>query len=214
MVPPVHRHRRSLVPALSALLVFLLLGLTSCALFNPGKGLKSCRYTYRSLAFASVDKERTYWVVDVGVVNPNVHPVTLEKMRFSLVHGKDTLLTGWNPAKKAVAAGDSTILQSTLELPHAALQRLPPSLLANTNAEFTLIGDAFLQTWVGEVHVQDALKKTIHVNMPEQVAKVRNLFMKHLFPGFGFPAPRPSDPRQPLQPPSPLSPGANPDEPL
>ena len=191
-----------------------LVGLSSCSFFRPAKGLRSCRYTFQTFTFASIDKDKTYWVVDMGVVNPNDRPVTLEKMRFALLHEMDTLVTAWNPAKRELAAGDSSILQTTLELPLSVLQRLPPSLLANTNAEFTLVGDAFLQTWLGEIHVPGAMKKTIHVNMPEQVAKVRNMFLQRFFPWSGSPAPKPANP-QPPPPPKPQGPQGNGvDEPL
>lgn len=160
-----------------------------------------------------MDQNKTYWVVDMGVVNPNDRPVTLEKMRFVLLHGQDTLVTAWNPAKRELAAAESTVLQSTLELPLAIIQRLPPSLLADTRAEFTLAGDAYLQTWIGEVHIPDALKQKIHVNMPEQVAKVRNLFLQKLFPRSGGRPPKPAMPQSSPTPPVDPS-GSMADEPL
>lgn len=180
------------VPAI--LLACLALGIASCALFKAGKGLKACRYTFQNMAFSSLDKDRSYWTVDVGVVNPNPHPVTLEKMRFAFLRLDDTLVTGWNPSRRELAPAESVSLRTSLEIPHAVIQRLPPGLLADPAAEFTLTGDAYLKTWVGEVHVRDAVRRTIKVNMPEQVAKVRNLFLQRLFPGFLRPAPGQAQP--------------------
>jgi hypothetical protein len=191
-----------------------LLGLSSCAWLRPAKGLKACRYTFHTLTFASMDQNKTYWVVDMGVVNPNDRPVTLEKMSFALLHGLDTLVTGWNPAKRELAAAESTVLQTSLELPLTIIQRLPPSLLANTRAEFTLVGDAYLQTWIGEVHIPDALKKKIYVNMPEQVAKVRNMFLQKFFPWSGGAAPKQAVPQAPSTPPGQGPAGPMADEPL
>lgn len=189
----------------------LALGIAACSLFNPSRGLKACRYDYRDFAFASVDGSSTYWTVDMGVKNPNSRPVTLEKMRFVLLRERDTLVSAWNPERRELMPGDSAVLQTTLQLPHAILQRLPPSVLAETRAEFTLIGDAFLQTWVGEVRVPGALRQTLHVNMPEQVAKVRNIFMRNLFKGFGRPRPdAPAHPAVPGSPGHPASPSAPP----
>lgn len=194
--------------ALAALV--LSLALAACSLFDPSRGLKACRYDYRSFAFASVDGSSTYWVIDMGVKNPNTRPVALEKMRFSLLRGRDTLVSAWNPERRELPAGDSAVVQTTLQLPHAILQRLPPSLLAESRAEFTLIGDAYLQTWVGEVRVPGALKQTLHVNMPEQVAKVRNILMRSLFKGFGMPPSgtqgAPANPAAPRPPPVPAVP--------
>jgi hypothetical protein len=177
------RFARLLGAALPALL------LASCALFNPARGLKSCRYEYRSFAFSAVDNEKTSWTVDIAVVNPNAKPVTLEKMRFAFLHSGDTLVTAWNPARRELPAGDSAVLSTSLDIPHALLQRLPPGILSDTKAEFTLVGDAYLQTWVGEVVVPGALKQNLHVDMPAQMAKVRTIFMQKLFRGFGRPAP-------------------------
>lgn len=212
--PP--RNRLLLAAVLAAALA---LGLAACSLFNPSRGLKACRYDFLAFAFASVDGSSTYWTVDMGVKNPNSRPVTLQKMRFALLRGRDTLVSAWNPERRELAAGDSAILQTTLQLPHAILQRLPPSLLAETRAEFTLIGEAYLQTWVGEVRVPGALNQTLHVNMPEQVAKVRNIFMRNLFKGFGRPRSEspaaPTDPAVPDGPPRPAGPAVSPkDEPL
>lgn len=163
--------------------------LTSCALFSPARGFKSCRYEYRSFAFAAVDNLKTSWTVDIVVVNPNRKPITLEKLRFAFLHAGDTLVSAWNPARREMPAGDSALITTTLDIPHALLQKLPPEILSDTQAKFTLVGDAYLQTWVGEVAVPGALKQSLHVNMPEQMAKVRNIFMQKLFRGFGKPAP-------------------------
>lgn len=184
------RHGRllPLLPILAAA------ALGACSLFQAGKGLKACTYSYKGFGFAKVDGERSYWSVDLGVANPNARPVTLEKMRFALMHGKDTLVSGWNPAKLELPAGDSAVLHSTLEIPHAFMQRLPPGLLRNTRAEFTLSGDAYLQTWLGEIKVPNAFRKTIHVDMPRQIARVRDHFMQRIFksPGMFRSAPEPS----------------------
>jgi hypothetical protein len=163
------------------------LGLSACALFQAGRSVKSLRYHYRTFHFASVDQAKTYWLIDVDVVNPNPKPVAVDKMRFSLLHARDTLVTAWNPERKELAPADSLPFRTTLEIPHALLQRLPPSLLADPKAEFTLVGDAYLRTWLGEVTIPGALTQTIYVNMPEQVNKVRNLFLQKMFPGFGKP---------------------------
>lgn len=163
------------------------MGISACALFRAGQGVKSCRYHYRTFHFASVDQAKTYWLIDIDVVNPNKKPVTLDKMRFSLLHAEDTLVAAWNPERKELAPGDSLSIRSNLEIPHALLQRLPPSLLADPKAEFTLVGDAYLNTWLGEMTIPGAMSQTIQVNMPEQVAKVRALFLQKMFPGFGKP---------------------------
>jgi hypothetical protein len=197
---------------LPLLLLLSVAGLGACSLFQAGKGLKSCRYSYKGFGFSKVDGERSYWSVDVGVANPNARPVTLEKMRFALLHGKDTLVSGWNPGKLELAAGDSAVLHSTLEIPHTFMQRLPPGLLRNTAAEFTLSGDAYLQTWLGEVQVPNAFRKTIHVNMPQQIARVRDHFMKRLFLPPGRLSPSPNPPSAP--PPGGPSGPALADEPL
>jgi hypothetical protein len=175
---------RGLFPCLS---LALALGMSACALFRAGQGVKSCRYHYRDFHFASVDQAKTYWLIDVDVVNPNAKPVTLDRMRFSLLHADDTLVTAWNPKRKQLAPGDSLSFRSSLEIPHALLQRLPPGLLADPRAEFTLVGDAYLDTWLGEMTLPGALRQTLHVNMPEQVNKVRDLFLRRMFPGFGKP---------------------------
>lgn len=173
--------------AVRGLVLLLALGISACALFRAGKGVKSCRYHYRTFHFASLDQAKTYWLIDVDVVNPNPKPVILDKMRFSLLHEEDTLVTAWNPERKELAPGDSLPFRSNLEIPHALLQRLPPGLLANPRAEFTLVGDAYLDTWLGELTIPGAMRQTIYVDMPEQVNKVRNLFLQKLFPGFGKP---------------------------
>ncbi len=212
-MPDSSPRNRLLIGSALAISAALALGLAACSLFNPTRGLKDCRYDFLAFAFASVDGSSTYWTVDMGVKNPNTRPVTLQKMRFALLRGRDTLVSAWNPERRDLAPGDSTVLQTTLQLPHAILQRLPPSLLAETRAEFTLTGEAYLQTWVGEVRVPGALNRTLHVNMPEQVAKVRNIFMRNLFKGFG--RPKTESPAAPDAPPQPAGPAVSPkDEPL
>src|SRR6185436_10337876 len=108
-------------------------------------------------------------------VNPNPHEVTLQKIRFALVHEQDTLITGWNPEKRVLAPGDSQALRATLQLPHAAFKRLPNDIWTDPDARFELIGDAFLDTWVGEMRFPGAFHQVIHVNMPQQMARYRDL---------------------------------------
>lgn len=181
------RLRRPLI----ALIAFLAAG---CALFHAGRGVKSCRYTFHGVTLAGFDGAAADWRLDVGVANPNPHPVTLNRMRFTLLRGADTLLTGWNPEKRVLAPGDSQRLAATLTLPLAALGRLPPALLVDTAAEFTLVGDAYLDTWLGAMKFPGALHQTLHVNMPEQMARCNELFMRRLF---GAPAPAPVEPTRP-----------------
>jgi hypothetical protein len=169
-------------PAVNRSLALLLaLGLAGCAWMRAGKGVKSCRYRFHGLAFTGLSGAQTNWRVDLSVVNPNSHPVTLNRMRYALLHGADTLLAGWNPAARELAPGDSQPLEATLELPHAAWKRLPPGIFSDTAAKFTLIGDAYLDTWVGPLRFPGALRQEIKVNMPEQIVRYRDLMLQRFF---------------------------------
>lgn len=157
-----------------------LLFLSACSL-HPAKTLKSCRYSFLTLTFSGMDAGQTHWLLDVAVTNPNAKPVTLSRMRFALLHDADTLLTGWNPAQKEIAPLDSQVIQTTLDLPNALWKRLPGSIWSDTDAKFVVTADAFLDTWVGQIEVPGAVHQTIHVNMPAQMAKYRDLLMQKMF---------------------------------
>jgi hypothetical protein len=192
------------------LLATALLSLMGCSLLHPARGVKACRYGFRSIAFSGFDGAQTNWRLDMSVVNPNPHPVTLNRMHFALKHGEDTLLSGWNPQKQELAAGDSQVVHATLQLPNAALSRLPPEMLINPDAQFTLIGDAYLDTWLGAMRFPGAFHQTIHVNMPEQIARYRDMMMRQFFGGFTGPRDGPQDGApEPGQPPDRASPPAN-----
>ncbi|GEM_PF-3870014 len=160
-------------------LVFLLF-VTACTL-HPAKTLKSCRYHFLTLTFSGMDAGQTHWLLDVSVANPNAHPVNLSRMRFALLHDADTLLSGWNPAKKEIAPNDSQVVQTTLDLPNSLWKRLPGSIWSDTDAKFLITADAFLDTWVGQFEVPNAVHQTVHVNMPAQMAKYRDLLMQKMF---------------------------------
>jgi hypothetical protein len=162
-------------------LALALLTLGACSLLHPGRGVKSCRYGFRAITFSGFEGSQSDWKLDLSVVNPNSHPVTLNRMHFALMHDQDTLLSGWNPEKRVLAPGDSQTLETTLEFPIAALGRLPPALLADADAQFTLVGDAYLDTWVGAMRFPGALRQTIHVNMPKQLTHYRDLLMNRFF---------------------------------
>ncbi len=171
-------NRFSTAPFFSALVCVLLL--SACSL-RPAKTIKSCRYRFQTLTFSGMDAGQTHWLLDVAVANPNSKPVTLSRMRFALLHDADTLLTGWNPAKKEIAPLDSQVIQTTLDLPNALWKRLPGSIWSDTDAKFLVTADAFLNTWVGPIEVPDAVHQTIHVNMPAQMAKYRDMLMQRMF---------------------------------
>jgi hypothetical protein len=91
------------------------------------------------------------------------------------------LLSGWNPEKRVLAPGDSQSFQAPLELPHAAWKRLPADVLTNPDVRFEIIGDAYLDTWLGEMTFPGALHQTIHVNMPAVIEKFQNQMLRRFF---------------------------------
>jgi hypothetical protein len=160
----------------AVLAAFLLAG---C--FHISRGVKSCRYQFQSLNFAGMDTEATHWKLRLGVANPNSHEVTLTRMHFTLMHEADTLLTGWNPAPRVLAAGDSQSVETTLDLPNAVFQRLPAGIWAQSDARFQIIADAYVHTWMGDLMVAKAIDQTVHVDMTKQTARLRDLLMQKLF---------------------------------
>lgn len=163
------------VPWALAALAFL------AACTHPARGLKSCRYTFKELAFLGMDAGATHWKIKLAVANPNTHQVTLTRLKYSLLHGADTLLSGWNPAQRVVPAGDSITAEATLDVPNAVWQRLPPGIWSRKDAAFTIVADAYLNTWLGDLVVTDALRQTVHVDMTKQVERVRDMMMQKLF---------------------------------
>lgn len=161
-----------------AVLALLLLG--ACTL-HPGRGLKSCQYRFQTFTFLGMDAGQTHWQVDVAVSNPNDHDVTLTRMRYALLYNADTLLSGWNPEKQTVAAKDSMMLRTTLDLPNTLLKRLPPEIWTQTDAKFLIQADAYLTTWVGDIVVPGAVKETVHINMIEQLARYKDMLMRQFF---------------------------------
>jgi hypothetical protein len=207
------------IPRLSFLAAFCTVccatWLAGCAL-HPGRGVKSCKYRFQTLTFTGMDTQQTHWTVDVAVTNPNAHEVTLTRMRYALLYQNDTLLSGWNPSQRMVAAGDSQVIRTTLDLPNAVWRKLPPGIWAQTDAQFVLVADAYLKTWVGDLVVPQAIKETMHVNMTEQVAKYRDMLMQRFF---SWPGPHLNDggiAAPDTSVPSPRAPGGDPgrDEPL
>lgn len=152
----------------------------ACSL-HPGRGVKACKYRFQTLAFSGLDGNASHWRMDVAVANPNAHEVTLNRMRYALLYESDTLLTGWNPEKRLIAAKDSQVIATTLDLPNAILKRLPAGIWSQTDAKFKLVADAYVSTWVGDIMVPYAINETVHINMTEQVAKYRDLVMKRFF---------------------------------
>lgn len=118
--------------------------------------------------------------MDVGVVNPNPYPVKLDRMHFTLLHQRDTLVSEWHRSGKSIPAQGSLVVKNTLDLPNRVLKGLPSDVLADPHACFFLVGDAFLKTGRDEFRFLDALRKPIFVNMPEQVKKARKLFFRSL----------------------------------
>ena len=149
--------------------------------FHIGRGVKSCRYHFQDLAFAGMDASATHWKMRLGVVNPNPHEVTLTRMRFTLLREADTLLSGWNPEQHVLPAGDSTSIETSLDLPNAVFQRLPAEIWTQTDARFRIVADAYLHTWMGDLLVAKAIDQTVHVDMTKQVARLRDLLMQRLF---------------------------------
>lgn len=171
--------------ALRTLLPALLL--SGCALFKPQEAVKTCRFSFHSLSFAGLDKRETHWKLKAGVTNPNIRPVKLLRMQFALHLDRDTLFSGWNPEERILAPRDSQEIQVDLNLPNNILKRLPPELLTNTDAQFLLTADAYVDTWLGEVRIPNALKQTIHMNMPEILNSYsQQLFKRFLGGGQGF----------------------------
>lgn len=159
----------------------LILALALAGCYHPGRGLKSCRYHFRELAFAGLDGSATHWNLRLGIANPNTHEVSLSRMRFTLLHEADTLISGWNPEEHVIPAGDSVTVAATLDLPNAVLQRLPPGIWSRSDAEFRLVGDAYLHTWLGNLTVPGAVDQTVHVDMTKQMARLRELLMRKMF---------------------------------
>jgi Late embryogenesis abundant protein len=170
-------------PVLSIFLAATALFLVSCS-WLPGRGFKSCKYRFQTLSFLGMDSQATHWHMDVAVINPNAKEVSLTRMRYALLYQADTLLSGWNPEKRVLAAGDSQVIRTTLDLPNAVFKRLPPALWSQTDAQFTLVADAYLNTWIGDINVPQAIKETVHINMTEQVAKYRDMVLKRFFGGW------------------------------
>lgn len=190
--------------------------LSACSL-HPSRGLKSCKYTFRSFTFLGMDAGQTHWQVDVAVANPNAHEVTLTRMRYALLYGPDTLLSGWNPEAKLIAAKDSAVLSTSLDLPNTLFTRLPPGIWSQTDARFPILADVYLHTWLGDIVVAQAVKDTVRINMVAQVAKYKEMLMRSFFkwPGRhledgGIHAPDDGPPRDDGVPPQPGSPA--PDE--
>lgn len=156
-----------------------LLCLAGC--FHIGRGVKSCRYQFKDLAFAGMDGSATHWKMRLGVANPNRHEVTITRMRFTLLREADTLLSGWNPEQHVLPAGDSTLIETSLDLPNAIFQRLPPGIWSQTDARFRIVADAYLHTWMGDLMVPNAIDQTVHVDMTKQVARLRDMLMQKLF---------------------------------
>jgi Late embryogenesis abundant protein len=207
MRPKVNRYISLGHPLLPLILALSPFWFTACSL-HPAPGIKSCRYRILSFAFAGLDAQQSHWRVDVGVGNPNDHEVTLARLHYALLYQGDTLLTGWNPEAKTVAAKDSLLATTSLDLPHAVFKRLPSAIWSQTDARFVIVADAYLHTWLGDLTVPMAVKDTVHINMPEQVAKYRDMLLqrffqwpgKHLEDG-GVPAPDESPPiSKPMEP--------------
>jgi hypothetical protein len=186
-------------------LLFSALALAGC--FHIGRGVKSCRYHFQGLTFAGMDAAATHWKLRLGVANPNAHEVTLTRMRFSLLHEADTLLSGWNPQERVLGPGDSISAETSLDLPHSILQRLPPAIWTRTDAEFRIVADAYLHTWMGDLLVPGAIDQTVRVDMTKQTNRLRDLLIQKLFSwpeklrGGGIPQPDTSEPA-PVPPPA------------
>lgn len=183
MRPKVNRFPTPAMAWMPCMACLMALVLVSCSL-NPGRALKSCKYRFQTLSFLGIDSQATHWHMDVSVTNPNAKEVSLTRMRYALLYQSDTLLSGWNPEKRVLAAGDSQVVRTTMDLPHAVFKRLPPAIWSQTDAEFTLVADAYLSTWVGDIMVPQAVKETVRINMTEQVAKYRDMVMKRFFGGW------------------------------
>ena len=128
-----------------------------------------------------MDGGATQWHLDIAVANPNKRPVTIARVHYAVLHDADTLLTGWNPAQREIAAADSQIIQTTLAIPNTLWKRLPTDIWSKTDAAFLVTADTYLDTWLGPIEARGALRETIHINMPEQMAKYREMIMQKLF---------------------------------
>src|SRR5690606_13409337 len=90
------------------------------------------------------------------------------------------------------------IVSASLEVPSSILQRLPPGILTQSAAEFQIVADAYLNTWMGDLIVPGAIRETIKVDMPTRAARHRDMLMQRLF---GWPAqPQAPSPRVPGNP--------------
>jgi hypothetical protein len=206
--------------ALAAVMALFLAFVSASCSWLPGRGFKSCKYRFQTLSFLGMDAQATHWHMDVAVTNPNAKEVSLNRLRYALLYQADTLLSGWNPEKRVLAAGDSQVIRTTLDLPNAVFKRLPPALWSQTDAQFTLVADAYLNTWIGDITVPQAIKETVHINMTEQVAKYRDMVLKRFFGGWpgnrlnegGIVAPDSTAPGAPFAPPSPQEEPPRPNE--
>jgi len=195
-------------PLCVPVMLIALCALLLAGCFHIGQGVKSCRYHFQSLDFAGMDSEATHWKLRLDVVNPNPRQVTLTRMRFSLLHEADTLLSGWNPEQREIAAGDSMPVETTLDLPNAVFQRLPAGIWMQNDAHFQIVADAYLHTWMGDLMIANAIDQTVHVDMTKQTARLRDLLMQKLFSWpqhlreGGIPAPDTNEPAQALPPPA------------
>jgi hypothetical protein len=190
---------------LAAALCLAALSLSSC--FHVGRGVKSCRYHFQDLSFMGMDASASHWKLRLGVANPNPREVTLTRMRFSLLHEADTLLSGWNPEERVLPAGDSQSVETTLDLPNAVFQRLPPLIWTQSDARFRIVADAYVHTWMGDLMVPQAIDQIVHVDMTKQAARLRDLLMQKLFSWpqrlreGGIPRPDSNEPAAPVPPP-------------
>lgn len=150
---------------------------------GPGRasGAAPCSYAYDGLAFERADKRQSYWKVAVKVSNHSARPVSLEGMRYSLLHQQDTLMSDWKTSERVVQPGESASLQTVLALPNKILKQLPKSVLKDPQARFTLVGDAYQEDRDGVVRLPKAVQQTIEVDMPKQMAKARRMFFRSLF---------------------------------
>jgi len=140
-----------------------------------------CSYAYEGLAFERADKKQSYWKVGVKVSNHSGGPVSLEGMRYSLLHQQDTLMSDWKTSDRVVKPGESASFQTVLTLPNKVLKQLPKSVLKDPQARFTLVGDAYQEGRSGLVRLPQVVEQTILVDMPKQMAKARKMFFRSLF---------------------------------
>ena len=173
-----------LVPCLICLaLAGFLLSFNACAP-RPGRGLKDCRFRFHSLAFTGVDAGASHWKLTLGVMNPNAKEITLTHMRYALMHEGDTLLAGENPETRVVPAKDSLIGETNIDIPNAIWQRLPSAIWSQTDVAFVISADAYLHTWLGDIRVPGAIRETVHVDMVQQVARMKEMLLRKMFNGW------------------------------